>query len=756
MAIMSPLPHRWFGKGGSASNSGKGFYKFTFNSGGTATPVIGETITGATSGATAIITNIDHTSGTWAGGNEVGIIYCSKPIGTFNGTENIDINGKQSNILTMTSSLTLDCLNIEVSLTGATASKGVSTTLNIVGHEKTNDSFDSTKTFSVNKGSRAVTINSALSTTITMAETTTGWTTFNSATHTASAVCAKTASTNYKLTLPASPVINTMYSVFDYGSDLDLSSFTKLCFWVSDNYMATSTKWVVKLLDSADNVLVTFSEFSNLGYNIYPQPITLTNGTNLPNNVRKFAIFSGTATSASAAIYISNIYATTNLTLDSLIGLQGEEYYPLKYVNGTSIVIDNHVYADSSTGRGYAKSNVTNQPLYIRNDFIKTARAGSSNTQVQVCQVAGTVGSPIKYEFGIDPVTLEQNGYTMYDGTCGSGYAFYIGKTYSSFNRCGAIRYYNSYKTASNSGDIYYFKDFISIASTTNAFEMAGNNVIFTGSGIIGCGGGKGMYLNGYTVQINSSSLLAFSNLSYGIEFINGSGNSELLGSTICLNNTSYGVYTNCYGETRINNLTTDNNSIAGVLCLSNLGLNNCLIGEGTEFAFGTTNSVVKSTKHNQTAGLNKTVSGFDSITMQTAIKPSDAVCAWKFSPTNAIKREAFPSSKVIGRFYATAGTAITCKARGCITNAAIAGVLKIKAPDLGLTADYVSNISTTVSADMSATDELLISFVPSVSGWFELLGQAYYPDGSSVHTYSFFISHPLAVAGNIPLFTQA
>ena len=86
---------------GSSGNAGKGFYKFTFNSGGTATPVIGDTLTGETSGATCIILNITVSSGTWDGGDAAGTIYCTTPVGTFNGTENILLSAVD--VMTMTS-----------------------------------------------------------------------------------------------------------------------------------------------------------------------------------------------------------------------------------------------------------------------------------------------------------------------------------------------------------------------------------------------------------------------------------------------------------------------------------------------------------------------------------------------------------------------------------------------------------------------------------------------------------------------------
>ena len=50
-------------------------HSLPFTSGGTYEVVVGNTITGATSGSTAVITKIDLDSGTWAGGDAAGKLF---------------------------------------------------------------------------------------------------------------------------------------------------------------------------------------------------------------------------------------------------------------------------------------------------------------------------------------------------------------------------------------------------------------------------------------------------------------------------------------------------------------------------------------------------------------------------------------------------------------------------------------------------------------------------------------------------------
>lgn len=747
--MMNPLPHRVAGKGGSSSNSGKGFYKFTFNSGGTATPAIGNTITGATSGATAIIMNIDHTSGTWAGGDEAGTLYISKPVGTFDGTENINIVA-QNNVLTMTSVASIDSLDILTYITGMTAAKGVSTTNNICGCEKTDDPVDSGVTFSVNKSSRAVTLSSALSVTIDNATTTTGWALANSSTINVSTNTSKVAANNFIVTTPASGVAaNTQYAVFTAGSDIDCSAYTKICFWarVSSN----TANWVVKLLDSAGNVLwtsptLTFAAATTVTAWVFDT------GAALPNNVRKFAIYTGSSATNSTQFAITNIYATTVLPLNALIGLQGAEYYPLKFVNGTSVGIDNEVAANSTTGRGYALANVTSQALYIRNDMINTAVASTTTTAVQTTQVGGTNTSIIQYEAGVNPVTLEQDGFTMFNGANGNGYGVSIASTYSKFNKFVILRYfYNMISSTS----YYILKDIILTGSSNVIiYHNHVNNLrLILAGNIYSVCSASAIVFNAGDVYQTEGTLYSYSNSGIGVTM---GGNEHLYLNVVSKNNGVYGIQST--GQLiKISNLVTSDNVSGATNVLGGaLYLYNCSIVESTESVLFATHKLF-SQKHNGTDGLDKIVDASSTITKQTTVKPADAPIAWKMSPTSNARRSLFPVELKLGTFTVANTNTVTCKVRMCLSNAAINGRLIVKFPDLGLTSDQVSSTCTTVSADMSSSEEMTLTFTPIAAGTFELYAQAWYPDSSTTHTYSVYVAHPAADGnGNIPLVTQS
>lgn len=65
-----------------------------FSSGGTNEVVAGDTIVGATSGATAVVAQVFLASGTWAGGDAAGffLTYEDAIVGTF-GSENVYVSG---------------------------------------------------------------------------------------------------------------------------------------------------------------------------------------------------------------------------------------------------------------------------------------------------------------------------------------------------------------------------------------------------------------------------------------------------------------------------------------------------------------------------------------------------------------------------------------------------------------------------------------------------------------------------------------
>lgn len=76
----------------------------TYTSGGTYQILAGNTITGATSGATAYVEAVSLDTGTWAGGDAAGTLTLRRVVGTFE-AENLNV-GANSNVATIAGGLT--------------------------------------------------------------------------------------------------------------------------------------------------------------------------------------------------------------------------------------------------------------------------------------------------------------------------------------------------------------------------------------------------------------------------------------------------------------------------------------------------------------------------------------------------------------------------------------------------------------------------------------------------------------------------
>jgi len=74
-------------------------YGLTFDSGGTHEVLVGDTLTGATGGATAVVLSITLSSGTWAGGDAAGLFVLTGKSGTFQ-AENLN-EGANANVATI-------------------------------------------------------------------------------------------------------------------------------------------------------------------------------------------------------------------------------------------------------------------------------------------------------------------------------------------------------------------------------------------------------------------------------------------------------------------------------------------------------------------------------------------------------------------------------------------------------------------------------------------------------------------------------
>lgn len=103
-----------------------------FSSGGTTEIEAGDTITGATSNATAIIKEVLLYSGSWAGGDAAGFFIVERDdlTGTFQ-SENVDV-GDDSNLATVTANVT-HTASIDTEVAGETGNTAISGYVGVAG-----------------------------------------------------------------------------------------------------------------------------------------------------------------------------------------------------------------------------------------------------------------------------------------------------------------------------------------------------------------------------------------------------------------------------------------------------------------------------------------------------------------------------------------------------------------------------------------------------------------------------------------------
>jgi hypothetical protein len=101
-----------------------------FSSGGTTEIAEGNTITGATSGATGMVEEVLLSSGSWAGGDAAGFFVVSNVVGTF-GSENVKLPGG-SNDATVTANV-IHNTAIAAAVAGATGNAAIAKYVGVSG-----------------------------------------------------------------------------------------------------------------------------------------------------------------------------------------------------------------------------------------------------------------------------------------------------------------------------------------------------------------------------------------------------------------------------------------------------------------------------------------------------------------------------------------------------------------------------------------------------------------------------------------------
>lgn len=399
------MPNYYFDPvSGNDANDGLGPYKAAFTSGGTTPIAVGDTVTGGTSGKTAKVVYLAHTSGSWAGGDEAGTIYVGTPSGAFTPGEALLVGG--TDLATLTADFAVSSKK--------TITTGASAALLVPGDniriKKSNDpaSLGINATFTL--GSETVTFASAIAAVISDCES--AWT--------ASANVTQSNSTTKKLGTYSQQFVfaagfstgKVAYFDFGAGTELDLSAFTAISLWFSVSASLAPGMFRIDLCSDASGDTpidaahqFTIAEGINMGFTSGWNKIHLKKGSALSSSVRSISLHAlsdpGTAT-----IRLDNIIACNDLHHQALIGPSSTSLWPVYQVTDAQTVALKGQYLEATAAA---------TPCYCMGDWYspETNPTGYT-TAVMTLNDSGEDGNPLIYSGGWNFLTDAQDGYSCF------------------------------------------------------------------------------------------------------------------------------------------------------------------------------------------------------------------------------------------------------------------------------------------------------------------------------------------------------
>ena len=383
-----------------------------------------------------------------------------------------------------------------------------------------------------------------LSTTVTLASSLTA-NIYTTGAWTASANVTCTTSTTRKEGADSSSIaiataFTTGLAAYFATGTLNLSSYTKCCFWIRPNAAVASGVLSLKLCTDALGVTAahTFTINQALTSNQW-HCLTFDNGSALSSSIASVALYA-VSDPGVVTVLVDNVLACNALTLTSIIGLSSSptsmDFYPIQSINGTTVKIDSGANTDAATTiRGWFGTTTTAtcykiEPLRPSNLYNATQEAGTD----------GFTRST--YSGGWNTTDMStQTGLTFIDTGDAAGSVLGIGQSFLNFENIVTVRGSTGF-------------------NITGAFSYCK----FTNCGAIGSGG-NGFATNASSAFIayqsctaNNSVTAGFSSAGQGASFYECTAN----------NNTGNGITCTLQMNT-IRGASTSNNGGAGVFASS-------------------------------------------------------------------------------------------------------------------------------------------------------------------------------------------
>jgi hypothetical protein len=548
---------------------------------------------------------------------------------------------------------------------------------------------------------------------------------------------------------------------------LDLSGYQQLSLYIKQTAGTVAVSGDISIRLCSDNLgatpVHTFNIEGLVSLNTWI-PITIDLGTNMNNSIQSVALYVD-ADKGAQTFLLSNIIACKaslspdSLTLTSLIGKNttNEPWFPIMSINGTRVVLGSYPAvtplsspSNNDTYRGYYGFSGTGTFDTYKRETIKTVMATASTTVAQEIQEAGTLGSPISYEFGWDRTNMSvQNLETWFDGRNGNGYGLYNNaKNYVNLNKVGFVRYSEGcrlitlYSTVTNiysvgcSNGIYFVSS--GFNTCNNLYTVCNNyGYFFTGMGsstlnnLISLGDIiAGMYPNNATCNNVFNNLSIYNTGRTCLD--NRDSTDNIFNSGVIEASNTYGITILTSHNSLFKNFVINNNSLGSVsMAGGEVLLQNCILNDTTEFAHTVLplNGQIYCTNHDDTLGNTFISTQYGTIRPQTSIRYSNSGYAWAMAPTNVIRSASYPLAFTIAKIAVSANSPVTVKAWMRRSNVLLTTGLRIKG---GQIAGVPNDITSYMSTAADTWEQVTLSFTPTEVGVVEILAECY---GGSTYT---------------------
>ncbi|HOW32530.1 MAG TPA: hypothetical protein PLP88_13280, partial [Bacteroidales bacterium] len=496
-------------------------------------------------------------------------------------------------------------------------------------------------------------------------------------------------------------------------SELNLSAYQKVTFWLKNEVAVTANQWKLCLCsDTAGDTVVDSFDIQAIPSTTTWIPFTIarSGGGNLGSSIRSIALYSGSsAPTASKYLRLDNINACSanGLNLQSLISKSGnavcgdESWWCIQSINGATLLLDQNNGTKSTEGRGYSGTSET--VTTYKRETVKTSIAMYTTTNIQTVQAQGVPSIAwLTFSFGWDTSTTEQNGETFFDGVNGLGTCLYLQKPFVKIDRLSCTRYY----CGLNLYNVPWHHDTI-------------GNIVGCSLGIQMSGVSKAL-IYGYVVNQCSTAFMLSSAYDNNIFVHKAIANSNSVNFTISNGNRFFSIL--------LSNNAGNGSLFGGTNTLVSPTILDAVIGNSfTVYSDGELRII----DENGVAGANRILTYNAYLTWQTAVKHESDPGAWEWKVDNGIRSAMFPGRFKIAEVAVNAGAQV--KVTCWMKNIVLSGVAKLMTPDnplIGVTYTSVQK----ASAD-NEWENVTLQFTPAKAGVAEIYLDGYY-DTAYLHVY--------------------